>query len=344
VRRFLSNVPEDWDQIYFGGQHLNQRTQSPKLVGNDVVRGFDVNRTHAYAIRGKAFIKIYQWLTNYVEHSKNPRHHVDHRFGALHQTGQINVYAPTQWLAGQTAGFSNIKHQSLVQRWWSGDVTGKKLPKFVAVLGLHRSGSSCLAGVLHKLGVHMGDRLVGHEKSGGFEAAGLAYLCERAFPFPTTELKIPEDELKSRLEQHVRHVRNSAFERGKPFAGGKYPHLCVMGPLLREICGMELRVIHINRPLQASIKSLQARSATCTGWLHTTPSAAAKAQRWLWTRKTQFLKETNHLTVEYSDLISRPEREIQRITDYLCFKPTSQEVRNAISHVRPELCHYKVRD
>ena len=47
---------------------------------------------------------------------------------------------------------------------------------FFAVLGPHRNGTSCVAMVMHHLGVHMGNELGGYEATGGVEAIGLANL------------------------------------------------------------------------------------------------------------------------------------------------------------------------
>jgi hypothetical protein len=330
-------VPHDWDQIYFGGQHLNQLKNPPTEIAPGVVRAHNVNRTHAYAISATYMPAMYQWLSDYLTHSRHPKHHVDHRLGALHETGRHNIYAPAQWLAGQCEGYSNIKAADLPARWWPKAPTDSELPPFVAVIGLHRSGSSCLAGVLHKLGVHMGDRLSGHEKTGGFEALGLAHLCEAAYPFPSTELQIPLDDLRARLAEHIRYVRRSAHAKGLQAAGGKYPHLCAMGPLLKEICGDSLRVIHIDRPLAASIKSLQARSAACKGWLHISDASAEEVQRWLDSCKLGFLRAEEHLTVKYGQLLNDPAGEIRRIGIHLDIMSSEAQVADALSHVRPAL-------
>src|ERR1700694_5559510 len=94
--------------------------------------------------------------------------------------------------------------------FWKGHRIQQSDVPFVAVIGLHRSGSSCLAGVLHNLGVHMGDELIGYEPTGGFEATGLAAVCEAAYPFPNTEPALPHDEVVARLRQHVTDVCASA--------------------------------------------------------------------------------------------------------------------------------------
>lgn len=334
AQAFLSSVPDDWQQIYLGGQHLFQRRQPPIKVNDEVVRPFNVNRTHAFALHRRGMRPVYRWLTDYVEHSEHPRHHVDHRLGALHGTGEIKVYAPDRWLAGQFESHSNIKGQVMPTRLWNGHRVLDQSAPFVAVIGLHRSGSSCLAGVLHKLGVHMGDKLVGYESTGGFEAVGLTRLCEKAYPFPSTELKIDRGILRNWLSKHVCHVQASAKERGT-VAGGKYPHLCAMGGELQAVCGEGLRVIHINRPLDESIASMKTRAKKANGWLGITEEKSERVQRWLWEQKQEFLDGVEHLTVEYADLIDDPSREIDRIVEHLGITPSEEQRRRAIEHVQP---------
>ena len=65
---------------------------------------------------------------------------------------------------------------------------------FALVLGLHSSGSSAMAGVVHHLGVHLGTNMGGFygndpEKSCGFEELELVRLCEEIIPFPSLSVR-----------------------------------------------------------------------------------------------------------------------------------------------------------
>ena len=333
AQRFLDAVPTNWHQIYLGGQHLRQGQRPPVLVNEAVLRPYNVNRTHAFAVHKSFFVPMYRWLTNYPEHSRHPRHHVDHRLGELHQTGRFNIYTPSRWLAGQAESHSNIKGQVMPTRYWNRHrVTDDSMP-FVAVIGLHRSGSSCMAGVLHKLGVYMGDRLGGYEPSGGFEARGLARLCERAYPFPTTTRSMDDEVLGNAMARHVAGVRASGLNRGCQAVGGKYPHLAAMGDVLTRVVGDSLRVIHIDRPLEESVASLQARSRKASGWLAVSDEQAEAVQRFLWDRKRELLARVEHLTVRYHDLVDDPAREVERIVDFLGIDPDPRARAAAVAHV-----------
>lgn len=141
--RFLKNVPEDWDHIYFGGEHM----KPPVAVNDHTVRGIQVHRTHAHALRGDYLRQVYEYLISYptidryhqrrasplVSYAKRvlarPKSlwsksncetsiHVDHHFGAIHRLLEWNVYSPTTWLVGQAADHSDIMNESCSERFW----------------------------------------------------------------------------------------------------------------------------------------------------------------------------------------------------------------------------------
>lgn len=339
VARFLRKVPKDWQQIYLGGQHLKQRKQPPQAINDEVVAPYNVNRTHAYALHKRGLSQTYRWLTDFKTHAQNSGHHIDHRLGVLHGNTSFKVYAPVRWLAGQYESVSNIKGQRMPSRIWNGHRVENQTIPFVAVIGLHRSGSSCLAGVLHKLGIHMGQQLGGYESTGGFESAALARICEQAFPFPATRCSVANWKIKKRLTTYVWETSQQAKAKGT-LPGGKYPHLCAMAPLLKDICGGGLRVININRPLEDSITSLKGRSRKSGGWLAITDDQAEDVQRWLWAQKNKFLTHNEHLNIEYYDLLNDPETVVQKIVDYLQLTPTDTAKELAIQHVKQDQQNY----
>lgn len=217
------------------------------------------------------------------------------------------------------------------------DDNGRLDVPFVAVIGLHRSGSSCLAGVLHNLGVHMGEMLTGYEPTGGFEAAELMAICESAYPFPSTEPALPQSEIVSRLTRYVAKVCTAAAARGSRLAGGKYPQLCAMAGALRYACREQLRVVHIDRPLEESIASLKERSRKETGFLAAGDADVEHVQRWLWHEKQELLGQVPHVDVTFADLLAAPRREVERVASWLEIAPSEEAVAKAVAHVRPRL-------
>lgn len=116
----LDAVPDDWAQLYLGGQHL----RGPRSCGRrGVVRGVNVNRTHAYAIRGTDRIsEAWSWLQpgdHWGNGGRLARHHVDHHWGRLQARGSWPVYAPREWLCGQAAGLSDVRGCPVEERLWS---------------------------------------------------------------------------------------------------------------------------------------------------------------------------------------------------------------------------------
>lgn len=341
--RFIRALPFDWEQAYLGGQHRGLRVRQPQRVNDEVVRPFMVNRTQAYAVRGPFIRVLYQHLCDWPAHARSPRHHVDHRMELLHASGRHKVYAPTTWIVGQAGGPSDISGRVTQDRYWNGWGKGPRQVHRppVWVIGLHRSGSSVTAGILHRLGVHMGNRLIGYENrggrgTGGFEAHGLAMICEQAYPFPTIERAVPIETTRRRLRDWIDARQREAAWRGT-IMGGKYPHLCFMIDLLLEL-EPESRFIHIDRPIEESIRSLVDRSANARGWLRATPEQCERLQRALWEAKTRAiarLPSDRVVTIRYADLTESPDSSVASLVRFLGLAVAEQQLSAAAGLVKP---------
>lgn len=125
---FMAAVPSDWGQIYLGGQFLHK---DPDAVGPGVVRPYNVNRTHAYAVSKKWMAKVCQHILHFPDYLKpqwdggnlqtklvSNKMHVDHQLGRAHERKDWPTYAPEWWLAGQEAGSSNISGKTNSRQWW----------------------------------------------------------------------------------------------------------------------------------------------------------------------------------------------------------------------------------
>lgn len=321
-REFMASVPDDWGMIYLGGQFLNSKTSPPKPVNDNVFIPMNVNRTHAFAIHRRAMSHIYRHLNETKGWIKN--HHIDHHLGRLHQNEyakvkpKCKVYCPKEWLVGQREGKSLISGKTLRDRVWLSAKSYHPDIPFVMVLGLHSSGSSCLAGVLHHLGVHVGNKLVGYW---GYEAAGLARLCEQAIPFGKTRVIMSEEEILRRVCNWTRERRMEAAGRNT-IAGGKYPQMCRLANIFKRAIGENLIVIDIHRPLEDSIESIVRRERSKID-----PAVLEAHQRWLWEGKQKFLAENDHFRVDYYDLLKDPRSEVERIAEFLGLEPTESAIR-----------------
>ena len=114
LNKFMEAVPDDWDQIYLGGQHrkANSSTDSPH-----VIVGGSVNRTHAYAVNQKALTQVYRHIS-YATDYRDTTKHIDHQLEVAHKRKDWKVYCPKQWIAGQRAGPSNISGKTNGDQYW----------------------------------------------------------------------------------------------------------------------------------------------------------------------------------------------------------------------------------
>ncbi|MFG0263147.1 MAG: glycosyltransferase family 25 protein [Novipirellula sp. JB048] len=353
LKEYVDELPADWGLAYLGGQHLYAGKHPPQKISEHVYRPYNVNRTHAFMVRGRENMKVlYRHLHWNNWHSK---HHIDHHLGRLIQRRyqslmqgknigkeSIAVYAPDRWLVGQLPTKSNICGRKWKQTRFFNDARNADHSDapFFAVLGPHRSGTSCVAMVMHHLGVHMGNQLGGYETTGGGEAVGLAKLCEKAMPFPAVDPAISDERLTQQLKSWI-VPRKAEASRDKTVAGGKYPHLCRFAEHLHAALGGSLRIIAVNRDIEASIRSLQDRSGKHAGqWFAADDEACERLQRNLLEHRDQFIKahpEVPVFTIEFAELTAEPHRVIRALIEFLGIQPTDDEIASAIAHVNPEL-------
>ena len=139
LEHFMKNLPADWGQAYLGGQFLHRQ---PERVNDWVVRPYNVNRTHAFALAKNTIPRYLQHIMNapdYFELLKGDdgatslthnHFHIDHQLGRAHERQEWNTYAPIWWIAGQEDGPSTISGRVNPQLWWHWRDRGHGLPVF----------------------------------------------------------------------------------------------------------------------------------------------------------------------------------------------------------------------
>lgn len=127
LKGFMKQVPDDWGQIYLGGQHLKDPT--PVAGSPYVLRCHCVNRTHAFAVQKKAMVRMHQHIwhaPDYIQHLGG--WHIDHQLGIAHERGDWPTYGPLYWIAGQDEEWSNISGRYNTRHWWHPRALSKRLP------------------------------------------------------------------------------------------------------------------------------------------------------------------------------------------------------------------------
>lgn len=141
----MAELPADWGQLYLGGQCLNDLGQPPRPVENCqfLKRPWNVNRTHAFALRRETiaqFLQHVQHAPDYLQHFEirggNPHwrgngRHIDHQLGQAHQRRDWNTYIPDWWLCGQRGGASNISGKVNPDKFWQWRGHAPELPVVV---------------------------------------------------------------------------------------------------------------------------------------------------------------------------------------------------------------------
>lgn len=114
LNELMEDVPDDWGQIYLGGQH--RRDPTPTEFPN-VILGNSINRTHAYAVNQPTFTSFYRHIS-YATDYRNTNKHIDHQLETAHRRKDWSVYCPKEWIVGQRAGPSNISGKINGIQFW----------------------------------------------------------------------------------------------------------------------------------------------------------------------------------------------------------------------------------
>jgi hypothetical protein len=315
LRAFLKHVPEDWDQLYLGGQHL----RDPIPLNEHVFRCVNVNRTHCHAISRKFMSRMYRYILNAHDYLANPGHHVDHRLGALQESGTVKVFSPVRWLAGQGDNQSDISGRSAPTHFWN-TWAGVPSMSLTVILGLHAGYANQVASMLRDFGVHFGHRLGGYEMP-SVEDEGLAGICEKVFPFPKTERWITPEDSAPLLHDWCRLILQEAANYGTAGAAC-YPHLCAMSRDM-SLAWKNLKVIDVRCSVDQAIDNLVKRSEKETGWLKISEDEAIKVQRFLDEARQEWKAQPDYITIDAARLRENPETVAQELRQFLDIKVNS---------------------
>lgn len=100
LKEYLDAVPNDWDMIYFGGNHMYGTP--PIKVNDKIIKLNKTISTHCVAFKDTIYDKL-------LEITKDRFKSVDNYYSDLHPT--INAYGFSPSMAFQTVGYSDIQEQ-----------------------------------------------------------------------------------------------------------------------------------------------------------------------------------------------------------------------------------------
>jgi hypothetical protein len=200
-------------------------------------------------------------------------------------------------------------------------------PTVVAVLGSNRSGSSCVAGVLHLLGVSMGERFQKPDKAnpkGYFEALGLKPIVRK------------RQSSRARV-QELRKWRDTRARTNPTIFGGKYYQMChIVSDLAKAWPGM--KVIATDRPVAEILASIER-----AGFRKQIPMSRreSRVRRLIADRDRDLAAlKIPTLRVAFSELVLSPMEVIDKIVEFLGISPTEQQRADAAAFVDPKLKHF----
>jgi len=217
------------------------------------------------------------------------------------------------------------------------------------VLGVPRSGTSCVAGCLHRLGVDMGE---GHFQPNDW-ANPKGYYEDMRWRLRTQRitgrgysLKAANIESIGQRQRAVYHALALECAQRKLW-GMKDPWLCFVGsfiwPILED-CDVETRLVVVRRPREASIASV-------AGHLHRTYGDNGNAERiidtWLsgLDRQLSLWRGPVHI-VDYDRLVTDPLPHVQALANYAYdgLGRASGGVEDVAHWVSPKLRHHQGGD
>lgn len=222
-----------------------------------------------------------------------------------------------------------------------------EMSKCIMVLGAPRVGTSCVAGVLHRLGVDMGQ---GHfqpkdrfNSRGYYEDLRWRYTNQRVTGkgYSTKGLDIKNID----KEQRRRYAILAQECQKQDLWGMKDPFLCFVGQFIWPLLD-EPMIVAVNRNFDASVKSVAAHLGPYYRKKRGRPKHTARQIQKRWRqgfllRLEEFEGPVHH--INYEELVEFPGAEAVKLAR-LCFDkekmPSGGVIKKAAQWVTPKLKHF----
>lgn len=137
IEEAIKELPDDWGFFYLGGQYNHRELEPfayikwPFLSSNNLIRAYNVNRTHAYAVNKKYAKKILCYLNSNNLNGRPP--HIDHQYGYLQEKEEAPVYCIYPFVCGQRASFSDVCGKAVSNNIWNINVMGTEKESYFGI-------------------------------------------------------------------------------------------------------------------------------------------------------------------------------------------------------------------
>jgi len=212
--------------------------------------------------------------------------------------------------------------------------------KTVVVLGMHRSGTSMVAGVLARLGVDMGQELLGKSWSnplGHFEDKDFVELNERILDAAGGSWNNPPSEsaIRDQEPSFAKEIKNLIRAKESNIWGWKDPRTCLTIELYLPYLTNPYFIV-CRRDYQAIAESLRRRDRMKI-------EQGIKLAKIYEDRIKGLFRahpELPRLEIRYEDVLAAPERELRKIIEFLEIQVNQEQYQQALQLI---LSREKVR-
>lgn len=203
------------------------------------------------------------------------------------------------------------------------DVLQRRATPRVAVVGLYNSGSSAVAGMLHRLGVFMGPPFWNNSREldpeNHYESHDLAWHLRQWWQEPKLIESMPPVRRRAYLKKWVELQETLATGP----VGAKHPLLAMCLDDLSVAWGDSLHIVRIGRPLPDSLAGLVRRR-----WF---PGFEQNLQLSILSRMETHLAKSSAplLSLEWGELCNDPVGHAERLCNFLGIERNRKELESA---------------
>lgn len=197
----------------------------------------------------------------------------------------------------------------------------------IAVLGLYNSGSTAIAGMLHRMGVNMGPPFWLNSDDDSpenhYEARDLSHRLRKWWDEPF----LVERTSSWRRVRYLKRWIARQERAGGLATGAKHPLLSLCGRDLLAAWGESARLVWCYRPLTDSISGLERRE-----WFK---GREADMQQRLWGALCELEHSGVNITrIEWDQVKSDPNAAVTELADILRIRPSMEKLERAARFIR----------